>query len=252
MKHLTRSAIAVCAMLYVPSSHAQASCVAIQPPPVETPAKASRLWGRNSLFWPQHATLRVKFLAGSERQRKAAWQRFAKVDALVNLSFVQVTTGHSDIRVRFDFGKGHWSYVGRGASSIAASQPTMNLGLSAAVIGGDSTEEWDRVATHEMLHAIGFDHEHQHPAHGIPWDPVRVYEYYATTQGWTRAEIDRQVLKRYTGNEFRGTKFDPASIMQYPVPPTLTTNGFSVGWNTKLSRSDINFLQLMYPPKKAK
>jgi len=227
---------------------AQDTCVAVQAATNHKPKGASRLWGQRSSFWPQRSTLRIRFLEGSARQQDAAWQRFAKGDALVNLSFVRVTSGASDIRVRFNYGKGHWSYAGTACATIPQSAETMNLALAAGVFG-DGKKDWDRVATHEMLHAIGFGHEHQHPAHGIPWDRAKVYEYYGTTQGWSRREIDQQVLNRYTGNQFHGTAFDPLSIMQYPVPPTLTTNGFSVGWNEKLSAQDVAFLKQVYPAR---
>lgn len=225
---------------------AQDTCVAIKTTPANVPAGASRIWGRQTNFWPQSATLRVRFLDGTTRQKSEAWKRFAKVDALVNLSFVQVTSGETEIRVRFALNNGHWSYVGLGNRTIPQNAETMNLALSAGMFGDDA-KEWDRVAIHEILHAIGFEHEHQHPKHGIPWNREAVYAYYGSTQGWSRKQIDVQVLNRYTGNQFRGTAFDASSIMQYPVPPTLTTNGFSVGWNAKLSTTDIAFLKQVYP-----
>lgn len=228
---------------------AQDTCVAIQTTTLNAPAGASRIWGQRNNFWPQSSTLRVRFLEGTTRQKSEAWKRFAKVDTLVSLSFVQVTSGESEIRVRFALDKGHWSYVGLGNRTIPQNAETMNLALSAGVFG-DNAAEWDRVAIHEILHAIGVEHEHQHPKAGIPWKRDAVYAYYGSTQGWSRRQIDVQVLNRYTGNQFRGTAFDASSIMQYPVPPTLTTNGFSVGWNDKLSPTDIAFLKLVYPLKK--
>lgn len=247
MKHIL--ALVTCAAFFGQSSHAADpkldTCCAIKPV-TTSPAGVAKIWGQENRFWNNGSTLRVKFLSGSASQKREAWKRFQEVDALVGLSFVQ-TTGVSDIRVRLDLNNGHWSYVGTGARSIASSAATMNLGLSAGMFG-DSANEWNRVAIHEILHALGFEHEHQSLKGNIPWNRPAVYQYYASTQGWSKSQIDYQVLNRYTGSRFRGTAFDPTSIMQYPVPATLTTNGFSVGWNAKLSVTDITFLKQVYPP----
>ena len=227
------------------------SCVAIQhyQPDVrdilsDLGGPALRAWGRPTNFWPQRSVLRVRFLNGSKKQQAEARLRFEAVDALVNLSFQFVTSGTSEIRVAFDMNKGHWSYLGKGCLQISQSQPTMNLALGAGAFG-DFKEEWNRVAIHETLHAIGLEHEHQHPQGGIVWNKEAVYAYYQKTQGWSRSMIDFQVLNRYTGSQYKGTKYDAASIMQYPVPQGLAN--IVVGWNDKLSPSDISFLKTIYP-----
>lgn len=205
----------------------------------------SRAWARPSNFWPQRSVIRVKFLNGSKGQQAEARKRFEIVDALVNLTFQFVTTGSSEIRVRFDKGKGHWSYLGKQCLNISQSQATMNLDLQAGAFG-DMREEWNRVAVHECLHAIGLEHEHQSPlSTGLVWNKEAVYAYYGRTQGWTRQMIDFQVLNRYSGGSYRATKFDPTSIMEYPIPAGLAN--ITVGWNDKLSKSDIDFLKSVYP-----
>lgn len=205
---------------------------------------ALRAWGRPANFWPQRSVLRVKFMNGTSKQQAEARKRFEAVDALVNLTFKFVMSGESEIRVAFDKGKGHWSYLGKGCLQIPQSKPTMNLDLRAGTFG-DFPEEWNRVAIHETLHAIGLEHEHQHPQGGIVWNKEAVYAYYQKTQGWSRSQIDYQVLNRYTGSQFKGTKHDPASIMQYPVPAGLAN--ITVGWNDKLTAKDIEFLKTIYP-----
>lgn len=219
------------------------SCVAVKPPRATHNGKS--IWGES--FWQQNATLRVRFLDGSKGQQSEAWKRFQTIDKLINLTFVRVDSGHSDIRVSFDPNAGHWSYVGTGNRSVPQYKPTMNLALKAGIFGSGSTE-WNRVALHEICHAIGMAHEHQHPFATIRWNVPAVLAYYGRTQGWSEAEIRYQVLNRSPKTaRFRGTAFDPASIMEYPVPRELTLDGFSVGWNTQFSPLDLQFLRQVYP-----
>lgn len=240
---LTTSAAADLADLLLERQKRVPSCVAILPPQEKLPRGTLKAWGQPRHFWPQRSTLRVRFMDGTTRQRNEAWKRLQAVDALVNLRFVQ-TSGAAEIRIAFKPGKGHWSYLGVTARRIPQTQQTMNLDLKAGIFG-DLAAEWDRVAIHEALHAIGLEHEHQHPLAGIAWNREAVYSYYQQTQGWSREEIDYQVLNRYSGTSWRGTAYDPSSIMQYPVPPGLAN--IVIGWNDALSPSDIAFLKTIYP-----
>jgi len=222
-----------------------ADCVAVRLPQQRSPIGVSKMWGESSKFWRNGTTLNIGWIGGTTRQRNEAWKRFQKIDELTGLTFTK-TLGVTQIRVSFNLNGGHWSYIGRDNLGISATKPTMNLALEAGIFG-DSKLEWDRVALHETLHAIGFSHEHNHPQAGIPWHVQRVIAYYRQTQGWSEAQTRYQVLNRYTGTEFNGTAYDPTSLMQYPVEASHTVNGFSVGWNNKLSPTDIEFLNRIYP-----
>jgi len=225
------------------ASAPQVPCVAIKLPK-SAPKDAERIWGETQQFWPQRKTLTVSFIGGTTSQRDKAWQRFQKVDELVNLTFVKVSSSGV---IRVAFGPvGHWSFVGRDCATIPNPQPTMNLQLSGGLFG-DPASEWDRVAIHEILHAIGMEHEHQHPDGGkaLIWNKPAVYAYYQRTQGWSKSQIDQQVLNRYKGGSWNGTAYDPSSIMEYPVPQGLAN--IVIGWNSKLSALDILFLKQTYP-----
>lgn len=203
----------------------------------------ARLWSKNDKLWPQRSTLRVRFLNGSATEQSKAWREFAEVDALVNLKLVQVVAEPSDIRVQFDVSRGHWSYVGTDCKRVKSTEPTMNLGLRSI----DFRSEWRRAGQHELLHALGFEHEHQSPNSSIPWEKEAVYALYGRSQGWSRAQIKFQVLDRYTGGNWEGTRFDKDSIMQYPVPGELTGYRFAVGWNSRRSPQDDAELKRRYP-----
>lgn len=200
------------------------------------------MWGKKSLFWQPGSILKVHFLSGGNAQKELAWARFQVLANLGNIKFERVTSGVSDIRVEFDINDGHWSYVGIQNRRIPQAEKTMNIGLS----GLDREEEWDRVVIHEVLHALGFLHELQHPYAEIPWDREAVYEYYGKTQGWDRAQVDAQVLDKATPEDFIGSKFDPNSIMCYPVSGEFTNNRLIVGWNYKLSPCDVEVFQSIY------
>jgi serralysin len=221
------------------------SCVAIDANLLgpETATDVMRIWAHPSKVWKaKDLPLRVRFLDGSTAQRNKAWSRFVTIDQLCGVSFTVVETGPSDIRVSFG-NTGHWSYLGTDCKNIPQNAPTMNLQLAA----WEDASEWDRVGLHEICHALGCPHEHQHPQAGIPWNERKVIDYYARTQGWSESETRDQVLDRYRGSDFIGTSFDSCSIMLYPILKEHTTNGFSVGWNVKLSVKDIEFLKRIYP-----
>lgn len=210
------------------------------------PAGTYRMAGELAYFWPQNYALKVRFLDGTTRQQAALWKRFVAIDKLVNLSFTKVTSGKSDIRVRFDKDDGHWSFVGTQCRTIGSAEPTMNIALTAGVFG-DTETEWNRVGLHEICHAIGMVHEHSNPRGGIQWNVPKVLQYYEATQGWTQKQVYEQVLFRYSVSRLRATEVDPKSIMMYPIPAELTMNGFSVGWNNSLTPTDIWFLDQIYP-----
>lgn len=110
-----------------------------------------------------------------------------------------------------------------------------------------SDQEFSRVAIHEFGHALGMIHEHQHPLASIPWDVNAVYQYYADTQGWSKAQVDNNIFAKYSTSQTNYSTYDQASIMHYPVEEELTIGNFSVGWNTVLSSTDKSFIASVYP-----
>lgn len=109
--------------------------------------------------------------------------------------------------------------------------------------------EFSRTIIHEFGHALGCVHEHSSPAATIPWNRDAVYAYYLATQGWNKAQVDAQLFSEWSAATTEFSAFDAASIMEYPVPASLTTNGFTIGWNRVLSEGDKAFIREMYPPQ---
>jgi hypothetical protein len=196
-------------------------------------------------LWDNGKRLRVLFLDG-DGPVKAKVAAIAKEwEAVSNLTLDFVSSGPSEMRVSFREKGFSWSTVGTDALTVPRSQPTMNYGWLTATT---STREYQRVVRHEFGHALGMIHEHQNPdAQGkIPWDKPKVYAYYAQ-QGWSKADVDFNIFSAYDRDATNFSRFDPTSIMEYPVPDELTIGSFSIGWNTELSATDREFMARQYP-----
>ncbi|MCU5132284.1 matrixin family metalloprotease [Bacillus cereus] len=195
--------------------------------------------------WRNGRTLRVRFLDGDsavhEKIKRYAneWSRYA------NLKFAFGNDPNAEIRISFrDPKRGFWSYLGTDNLSIPRNEATMNFeGFNS----NTSETEFSRVVLHEFGHCIGVSHEQSNPAVNIPWDREAVYRHYERTQGWTRPEIDFQVLTKLNPIGTVFTPHDPKSIMQYPVPNEITIGDYEIGWNTTLSEVDKRFIGQMYP-----
>lgn len=196
-------------------------------------------------LWENGRTLRVKFLDGPAEVQARVEAVAKEWEAVANLKFEFVTSGTAQIRVSFAEKDFSWSAVGTDALTVAANEPTLNLGWLEPTT---SLREYQRVVRHEFGHALGMIHEHQNPAAlgQIPWDKPKVYAYYAQ-QGWSQEDVDSNIFQVYSEDSTNHTAFDSTSIMEYAVPDSLTVGSYAIGWNTELSASDIEFMRRQYP-----
>lgn len=229
-----------CTGQHAPVPAVKNSCVQYMADP--PPLGVLYAWAIDSTKWDR-AELRVRFLNGSESLQNRTWRYFEEWNTICpGVKFKHVCSGESEIRVSFN-GQGHWSYVGKENLTIPSHLPTMNLQFTAL----ESEDEIARVTRHEAGHALGLQHEHQSPNAGIPWNVPATLSYYMNTQGWTEQQVRQQVINKSRESHYRATAFDSTSIMQYPVPAELTTNGFFVGWNKNISETDKDFIRKWYP-----
>jgi hypothetical protein len=153
--------------------------------------------------------------------------------------------GPGEVRIAFQPG-GSWSLLGTDALAAPAPRETMNFGW----LKPDSDEPtYTSVVLHEFGHMLGLVHEHMFPGpHGIQWNRAAAIDYYGRTQRWSPQQVQQQVLDVYANPDVATTaEPDLRSIMMYPIPEGLAN--VVVGWNTRLSSTDIDFIgRHYYPP----
>ena len=200
--------------------------------------------------WLPGQTLQISFLGGSNYQMlkvmdiASEWLHYANLYFFWNTIQGGSKNGRCDVRISFKRGSGSWSYVGTDALTIDDQrQATMNFGW---LDESTAEDEWERVVLHEFGHMLGAIHEHQSPATNIKWDLPLLYQYYWETQGWSKEQVDFNIVRKYDKG-ISNTEFDRGSIMLYPVEQKFTLDDFSVGWNRQLSDKDKGFIAEMYP-----
>jgi serralysin len=220
-----------------------AAAPATTPPPVR--AESDRAVSLEKTRWTNRSELDVTFIDGTALQQNRV-ERFAPLwSASCSIKFKFRKGADGAIRISFAHGLIAFSAIGNDALTIAAPQPTMNL---AQVTDNLSDDKARGLVLHEFGHALGLLHEHQSPETGISWNRAAAYDFFAAKPYYLSPEdVDRQIFKVYQTSETQYTHFDASSIMIYPIPAFLTTNGYGVSMNTALSLTDRSFIKKLYP-----
>jgi hypothetical protein len=196
-------------------------------------AAAEKRWLRSEGLTPDgKTTLGVFFINGADEQKQRfrasarAWLADG-VDRHLDFAF-DVERPRARIRVTFGAG-GNWSYIGRDA--LRASTPqTMNI---------ESIND-PRVYQHEIGHALGLLHEHQHPTAGFSWNERAVLREVATWGGrWAEEDyIRHNILRRlsHTSVCIGDPNFNPESVMIYGIPSRWTYGTFESSVNLVSAR----------------
>jgi hypothetical protein len=244
--------------------------------------------------WRAGKTLTVAFNGGSTSlhaeiaQVASEWARYGNIE--LDFGFNQVTGKYrrwgttdsdyaADIRISFhDPEGGYWSVVGtesRDASIVKPGQASMNL-------EGFDTERpdgWEGIVRHEFGHALGLEHEHQHPQEGCDkewrWDDDPGYiptvdslkqfvvdrngrypGVYRVLSGppnkWPKARVDNNLRQLANSSAYRFGRFDKLSVMQYSFDQWMFKKGsrspcYSAASNDDFSAEDKLRFAEFYP-----
>jgi hypothetical protein len=75
-----------------------------------------------------------------------------------------------------------------------------------------------------------------------------VYAYFSgPPNNWSKADIDNNVVGKYSVDQLNASKYDPNSIMLYHFDGALIKSGKPTKFNTKLSTGDKRFIRTQYP-----
>jgi len=255
------------------------------------PIKMDRLFYliQMSRRWIPGQTVTVAFRGGNLNlyQKIAAATTEWTSNANIKLDFGNVQSGEfrqwslndavysADIRISFDQ-NGYYSYIGTesiDSALVKCNEESMNFQ------GFDKSlpADWQGVVRHEFGHALGFEHEHQHPGAGCDfhWDDdggyvVTTDQYgsfipdaggrrpgiYRMLEGppnnWTKDMIDANLREFPPSATFAIGSFDKASIMEYYFPAYMfvaqeKSPCFLDHENSDLSTQDIVGLKHAYP-----
>lgn len=216
----------------------------------------------NLRLWPVRRRLTICFLSGSMELRS----RVAKVMRTQwpigslsggNLDFDTASFNQladcgapakADIRVDFQAGKGHWSYVGIESLDHV---PSMNFDN----ITSKTEVDFQTIVTHEMGHALGLEHEHQNP--GIPkacgWDYDFLWAHYNwASEADMHANLDQlQDTLQRGQHAYTFSSYDKRSNMHYSFEAAAFTQGkqspcFIEQQNSTPSDKDRAAIQVAY------
>ncbi len=159
------------------------------------------------------------------------------------------TQGVGEVRIaRFDAPEemaGYWSYLGTEILDAPEDEPTLNLD---SFTMRESEAEFRRVVRHEAGHTLGFDHEHMRSDLVKRIHRAKAFAFFDKDQGWSRKEVEEQVLTPLAKRSIMGTKeSDPLSIMCYQLPGEIMKDGKPIPGGEDINPTDFAFAKSLYP-----
>lgn len=212
-------------------------------PGVDSPMRLTLLTAKS--WGPSPRRLSVSFMESTPADLRArivshlnAWTDTA------GISFVE-TSGTGEVRISRGPG-GFFSFLGTDVTLIPRNRQTMNLERFTM---STPESEYKRVVRHEAGHTLGFPHEHMRKELVNRIDPAKAYEHFRRTQGWSKRDVDQQVLTPLDDRSILGTAPDQDSIMCYQLPGGITFDGLPIRGGTDINATDFEFAGKIYPKR---
>jgi len=211
------------------------------------PVRIARMALIDKSKWEAGHKLTCRFLDGDKSQQAKVianakiWEKYADI----HIEFGNDSS--AEVRISFEADPGSWSAVGKDClvtSYFAKNAPTMNFGW---LRDDTDDKEYERVVVHEFGHALGCIHEHQQPNEHLNWDAKAVYaEFSGPPNNWSKADIDSNILQKYSPDGISASRFDRKSIMLYQFDASLFTDHKPTPLNYQLSKEDKTMIGDMY------
>lgn len=242
-----------CILKSLPPSRAAAGVLAATARnPLNAPSEhlevlpAARLAVLTSRYWgPRPRRLSVSFMErpSTAFRTKVLSHMNAWWTGGAGVRFVY-TAGTGAVRIT-TVQEGYWSYLGTDIHLISPSEPTLCLQEFTA---STPDAEYARVVRHETGHTLGFPHEHMRKEVINRIDRERAYAYFARYQGWSRRDVDQQVLTPLEDRQIMATALpQETSVMCYQLPGSIMKDRRPVPGGSDITAEDRAFANKLYP-----
>ena len=210
----------------------------------DTPALNRKKRGVASRYelWPQNATIKISLIGMTEEQKKFTKKNICKWAPHINLKIQFTERSDGDIRIKADntilgghSAIGRNSAAGTGASMVIGFRDGNNADASGTIL-------------HEFGHALGLEHEHQHPNATLDFNLESIYQRAIKSDPTlTRDDVHYNVVEKLHHASVITSPYDAESIMHYKFSSEELNGGNAVPERNELSKEDIRFMSKLYP-----
>lgn len=208
----------------------------------QTVVRNKRGVANNLKLWPQNKTITISFMEVSEKDKALFKKTIESFAPYVNLKFKFVDGNDGEIRIATEKNAGDWSESGTAALYAPPDEETLNVDTH-----GFDDKTIKRKILHEFGHALGLEHEHQHPERPFSFNAPDVYRTFKAS-GASTTVITSNILAPLNPAGLKTSDYDQKSVMHYPFFASSTSNNVRIPANEELSQGDKDFLTSLYPP----